>query len=363
MDSEKKFVNRITKTVRNSSMKSILVFLILSGMFLAVVCFFSTHFILRDRLYQKLTFENQQIYNYIMLGVGFFYILIGVMGAVSLFFRVKINTPLQLLKNSAVEIEKNNLEFTIDYNTKDELGVLCNSFEEMRLALEENHKDMWLMAEERRILNAAFAHDLRSPLTVLRGYADFLSLALPKEKYDQDKVLATIEKMSAQIDRLENYVVTMNQVQRLEDTPILPKAISASELIETISDSMNKLANSFGKALYISGDIEKQYLEVDENIVLRILENICLNALEHAKNTVHLQYGIKSNRLYFTCTDDGPGFTTIQLERGPYPFTKGDESHGQGMGLYTSSVLCRKHGGNLIIKSGKDGGALVKMHF
>lgn len=54
------------------------------------------------------------------------------------------------------------------------MGALCASFEEMRRALWENNRVMWRQMEERKRLNAAFAHDLRTPLTVLRGYAGML---------------------------------------------------------------------------------------------------------------------------------------------------------------------------------------------
>ena len=61
----------------------------------------------------------------------------------------------------------------------DELGKLCQSFETMRASLEANSRALWDAVEERKRLNAAFSHDLRTPLTVLQGYSDFLLDTLP----------------------------------------------------------------------------------------------------------------------------------------------------------------------------------------
>ncbi|NLT15786.1 MAG: HAMP domain-containing protein, partial [Clostridiales bacterium] len=97
-----------------------------------------------------------------------------VIAAALLFYRNKLKKPLLLLADASDRISKNDLDFSVDYKSRDEMGRLCGSFEKMRTALEENNKSMWHAMEERRRLNAAFSHDLRTPLTVLRGYTDFL---------------------------------------------------------------------------------------------------------------------------------------------------------------------------------------------
>ena len=105
------------------------------------------------------------------------------------------------------------------------MGQLCSSFEKMRISLSENNSRMWRSMEERKRLNAAFAHDLRTPLTVLRGYTDLLSQYLPQDKIPKDKVMSTVNTMSGHITRLENYVISMNTLQKLEDIEINPKNI------------------------------------------------------------------------------------------------------------------------------------------
>ena len=69
--------------------------------------------------------------------------------------------------------------------------------------MEDIHRSLWRSIEERQRINAAFAHDLRTPLTVLRGYTDFLLQYIPQDKVKKEKVLETISTMSGHIARLK----------------------------------------------------------------------------------------------------------------------------------------------------------------
>ena len=137
-----------------------------------------------------------------------------------LFFRRKLKTPIAVLSDASGRIAASDLDFTIAYDSRDEMGALCRSFETMRRALEENNREMFRQMEERRQLNAAFSHDLRTPLTVLRGHADMLLAALPDEKADRQEMVREVQTMSANIRRLERYTEAMTRLQRLEDTEV-----------------------------------------------------------------------------------------------------------------------------------------------
>lgn len=97
-----------------------------------------------------------------------------------LFYRKILQKPLELLGATADKITDNNLDFTIHYDRPDEFGRLCQSFEKMRSALRDNNLELWRQIEERRRLNAAFAHDLRTPLTVLKGQSEMLVKYTPE---------------------------------------------------------------------------------------------------------------------------------------------------------------------------------------
>lgn len=119
--------------------------------------------------------------------------------ATLLFYRNKLKKPLTELKAASEMISNNNLNFSIKYDSKDELGELCSSFETMRFTLANNFSEMWRQMEERKQLNAAFAHDLRTPLTVLKGYNEIL-------QSNHDPITkSTAVTMGKHIFRLERY--------------------------------------------------------------------------------------------------------------------------------------------------------------
>ena len=106
---------------------------------------------------------------------------------------------------------------------------MCHAFEIMRQELEQNNKKMWNSIEERKRLNAAFAHDLRNPITVLKGSVKFL---------DQDPAdKRALERLGTYTARLEQYVEAMSSVQRLEQLPVQAADVALellrSELEET----------------------------------------------------------------------------------------------------------------------------------
>lgn len=131
-----------------------------------------------------------------------------------LFYRNKLKKPIEALSVASDKIAKNDLDFCVFYDSKDEMGQLCSNFEKMRAALEKNNREMWKSMEERKRLNAAFSHDLRTPLTVLRGYSDFIKNYLPQGKITEDKLIATFSTISENIFRLENYVKMMSEINQ-----------------------------------------------------------------------------------------------------------------------------------------------------
>lgn len=86
-----------------------------------------------------------------------------IIAAAFLFYRKKLRKPLAELQAASEKISNNDLDFSIEYDSKDELGKLVGSFEAMRTMLANIFSEMWRQVEERKRLNAAFAHDLRTP--------------------------------------------------------------------------------------------------------------------------------------------------------------------------------------------------------
>ena len=98
----------------------------------------------------------------------------GSCAAVFLFYHNKLKRPIEELEQASKKIADNNLDFSITYKNKDEMGTLCAEFERMRQQLVENNRVLWKKIEEEKILRAEIAHDIRSPLSVLKGYQEML---------------------------------------------------------------------------------------------------------------------------------------------------------------------------------------------
>lgn len=280
----------------------------------------------------------------------------------ALFYRRKLKGPIALLDMASRKIAEKDLDFAIHWDRQDEMGALCASFEEMRRALWENNRVMWRQMEERKRLNAAFAHDLRTPLTVLRGYAGMLGRDLA-EGADPADMVQEVDVMEAQVRRLEDYVQAMSSLQRLEDQPVRRAWVRFSDLRAQMESEMNILLAGRQTVLDAPGE---GGAALDAERVMQVFENLVSNAARFAAARVEASVEWDGSRLVLTVRDDGPGFTPEGLRRGAEPFYRGDGSDAQGhlgLGLNICRVLCEACGGGLEIANGRESGARVRAWF
>lgn len=241
----------------------------------------------------------------------------GILLAAFLFYRNKLKKPIALINRSAHKIAESDLDFSLRYDSKDEMGRLCASLETMRQALEENNRSLWRMMEERKRLNAAFAHDLRTPLTVLRGYADFLCQYVPEGKVGQEKLLATLSSISRHTLRLESYVHTMSETNKLEDVEIRAEKIRVSDLTGQIASAAEALKAQSAVEISIVNRISAESVCADAQVVLRVVENLLSNALRFAHERVEIGLCLEDPHLIAEVADDGHGFTRRRCGKRP----------------------------------------------
>lgn len=279
------------------------------------------------------------------------------------FWRRRLRGPIVELERASARITQNDLSFKLEPRRSDELGKLTESFETMRSSLETGWRDLWAQMEERRRLNAAFAHDLRTPLTVLKGHADMLSESIPAGTVTRSEAAEELRVMRSHIARLENYVDAMGRLQRLEDTEIHRENTDAPSFAEGISDS----AQIICAGLECSLDVRalSGTLKIDAEVVMQVLENILSNASRYAKSRILITLEANDSCFTASVSDDGPGFTAEALAKAANPFYKGRESGGNhlGLGLNICDILCRRHGGSLTLSNAPSGGAVVTVRF
>lgn len=281
------------------------------------------------------------------------------------FYRGKIRKPFMILTASANRIAANDLDFSIAYIGNDEMGLLCKAFEKMRSALESNNREMWRQMNERKKLNAAFSHDLRTPLTVIEGHLGILQKYTPQGKLNADDIMQTYAAMAGQIERLKNYTSSMNTLQRLEDIPIVRKQLVANSFTARLNDTAKIICGS--KTLTISDKTTVENISVDPEIIMQVFENLLSNAIRYAKTSISIQYAVDKETFSITVTDDGEGFSDTALKSATNPFytteKKFDSVQHLGLGLNICKILCERHNGNIMLSNGIKMGASVTAYF
>lgn len=274
-----------------------------------------------------------------------------IIAAALLFYRNRLKKPLAELREASEKIANNDLDFSIDYDSKDELGQLCASFEIMRTTLADNFSKMWRQVEERKTLNAAFAHDLRTPLTVLKGYNEMLQAS---ENSKTQEISATMGK---HISRMENYVSSMSNLRRMEDTQPEYKLTDLSPLVFSLYDSAKIVCAKNGKETLLKNDITVSPVSLDSTFVSQVCNNLLSNAVRYARTSVTLSFSMQDDGLLLSVSDDGKGFdkSSLQKATNPYYTEEGNHSEHFGLGLYICKLLCEHHNGYLKIENTANG--------
>ena len=202
----------------------------------------------------------------------------GLIVSVFLFYYLKLKQPISCLQNGIMRIQNNDLDFSLPILSNDEMGQLCAAFEEMRSELLKSNRLLWQQAEERKRLNAAFSHDLRNPITVLKGSVKLLRQGIQDEQ--------TIDRLESYTLRIEQYVEAMSSVQKLEQLSVKPKEIRLSVLQSELQETARLLALSKKVSVLVpsGGTVcidHGLFLTVAENLIVVILIFLCIHPIIH----------------------------------------------------------------------------------
>lgn len=289
-----------------------------------------------------------------MIGLPVLFITIGIGVAATIYYQKKLKIPIAQLQNGVEKIQEDNLDFHVEYNEDDELGELCCSMEKMRSELWQKQKALWESLEQRKLLNASVAHDIRTPITVLKGYLDYLEKMIPQDKLTEDMLLDTVSAMQGAVNRLEQYVDCVRDVEKIENIEIEKRPENVRRLLDEMRSNVKQLETN--KEILISSNImTMDEVRLDKSVFFRIFENLLQNALRYAKKQVHISILQNKNFLILTVEDDGNGFAEKDLEKAATVFYSSDkEGQHFGIGLSICRILCEKHGGLLSISNNKN---------
>ena len=261
----------------------------------------------------------------------------------------------------------------------DEIGELAIQAEALRHHLTATKRDEWELQKEQKSINSAFAHDMRTPLTVMKGYTEFLIRFVPEGKLSQDAVLDRLHTILAQQERLLEFSKTMSEIQNIEmwelhcipvDTAKLADNIRSMTVgVAKLTDDIRSTDVSMPdnrQTFDMSTDADiPEVLMLDHSLVMEVCENLVSNAVRYANSHISVRLSFVDDKLIVYVADDGPGFSANGLKQAAsLYYTESDHSDGHfGMGLYICSKLCEKHGGSLQLINKINGGAVISAEF
>ena len=287
----------------------------------------------------------------------------------------RLAKELLILQNAADQIREQNLDFKILQTGIREFNQVADSLDALRTELSRSLEEQWYMQQQKKRQFAALAHDIKTPLTIVRGNAELLAeteLDMEQTSYNQ-----FILKNAEQI---QSYVTKMIETAK-EDMPDKDSDSALPVPFRLFLDELYKNTKSLGhkKDLSVSFASETlpEYLPFPEAVIKRILNNLLDNAIYYSPNrgtvTLHTCIVTRDNNasesssadriLQFTVSDEGCGFSAEALRLGMEEFYRDDISRSDsshfGMGLTIVKQLVDGMGGTLTLGNRPERGGVV----
>ncbi len=299
----------------------------------------------------------------LMVVLPIFFSGLGIVCAGTCFYRVKLKEPLAALKQGISHIAENDLDFTMGYEKRDELGELCRAFETMRGELVKNNRYMWGLVEERKRINASIAHDLRTPITVIKGYSEYLDRNAGKENLTGEGTREIAGYINQAAVRLEEYADSVREVQALEDMRLEYREVFLGSFLEEMRAQLSVMAEQNGKEICLCASLPERAVALSAVAVFRIMENIVDNALRYCRERIEVEISFAAPFLTIAVTDDGKGFSERERREATDYFYKGKmegrKKRHFGIGLTICRILAQKHGGAILLDNAPESGARV----
>ena len=277
------------------------------------------------------------------------------------FYHKVLEPPITVLMDATAHIQDRDLNFQINFDGQNELGQLCTAFEKMRQTLYENNRQMWSMLEERRVLQASVAHDLRNPIAIMTGYVEYLQENSQGGTLTEEKLEKALSNLGITAERMGRYTDTMRDLGAIEEIEVHRREVELPDFLQHMADSLSILFQNTEVRFFCDFHVPKGRTVFDGELLYRVLENLISNALRFAEHQIELDFYLEHGTLSATMTDDGPGFSEKILRKKNALFYSEDTSGKHlGLGLAVSRVLCQKHGGTIELSNQSPHGACVK---
>ncbi|MDE6220842.1 MAG: HAMP domain-containing histidine kinase, partial [Lachnospiraceae bacterium] len=278
-------------------------------------------------------------------------------------FGRRLKRELEPIVETIERIARQELGFEKNMTGIRELNAVLGSIEEMGATLEESLKAQWEMEQNRRMQISAVAHDIKIPLTLVRGNVELL---MEEDFSGEDMEL--LEGISAGTGKIEQYLGLLSDAAKAENTGQLrAECFSVAEWMDEIERQAGAQCRRKAIVLHVEKESLPETFYGDRELLIRAVSNILDNAVEYTPQQGEITFfaGGSAGQIVFRVTDSGKGFSDSSLRFAARQFyTECKERSGKhyGLGLFVADMAARRHGGRLMLANRQDGsGAVVTL--
>ena len=275
--------------------------------------------------------------------------------SVGLWIYRSIAVPRVKLKKATTNIKEGNLDFVLEVEGNDEFSQLCQDFEEMRKRLKESTEEKILMDKENKELISNISHDLKTPITAVKGYVEGIMDGVADTPEKMDRYVRTIYNKTNEMDHLINELTFYSKI----DTNRIPYTFSKLNVEDYFSDCAEELGlemETRGIELVYANYVEKGVQVIaDGEQIRRVIHNIVSNAIkymEKPRGIIQLRVKDVGDFIQVEIEDNGKGIAAKDL---PYIFdrfyrtdvSRNSSKGGSGIGLSIVKKIMEDHGGKV----------------
>ena len=273
--------------------------------------------------------------------------------SVGLWIYRSIAVPLVKLRKATQNIKEGNLDFVLEVEGKDEFSQLCQDFEEMRKRLKESTEEKILMDKENKELISNISHDLKTPITAVKGYVEGIMDGVADTPEKMNRYVRTIYNKTNEMDHLINELTFYSKI----DTNRIPYTFSKLNVEDYFSDCAEELGlemETKGIELVYANYVEKDVQVIaDGEQIRRVIHNIVSNAIkymEKPKGIIQLRVKDVGDFIQVEIEDNGKGIAAKDL---PYIFdrfyrtdvSRNSSKGGSGIGLSIVKKIMEERSG------------------
>lgn len=270
-----------------------------------------------------------------------------------------LTRPINRMTRATARIAGGKYDERLPARGSDEIGVLAENFNIMADAVEDKIDELSRSARQKEDFVANFAHELKTPLTSVIGYADMLY----QKELSPAEVKSAAWYILSEGLRLEALSLKLMDLIMLDRRDFVLEEIEAEQLIESTVHGLLPLLSE--KKVSIRLKAENRLVMAEYDFFKTLLLNLIDNAIKAGSKKIHITGKRESGRYTITVSDDGCGIPDSELERITEAFYMVDKSrsrkqHGAGLGLSLASKIAEIHGDQLRFHSVENAGTVVE---